>query len=1226
MNMRSRIVQIIFGLLISIVPFATFADYSGCPGDCNGDYHVEVNELVSSIDIVLQKEPTTKCIAADINRDATVSVAELVRAVYFAVHGCPFIPSKTPTSTQTRTATKTLTPTDTATNTSTPTETITLTTTATWSPTNTVTRTATRTKTFTPTTTNTPTTTFTSTPTVTNTATLTATNTETSTTTSTATFTKTAVPTSTNTSTKTFTPTVTNTATETPTQTFTHTNTPTLTQTNTETPIPILGCCTIELDFGASCGIWRTFVACQTAALAYQQDQGRPVTWHFLEDAVCTSDGSCALPTSTPTNTPTATNTETPSSTYTNTATFTRTSTPTLTYTPTRTNTPTATNTFTPTWTKTFTPTRTYTPTFTETPIPTNTYTNTATPSFTPTFTPTNTETPTNTWTATFTRTFTPTQTFTPTSTNTPTATNTSTSTNTFTATSTMTYTPTRTYTPTFTPTFTATPTYTYPPTATPTFTFTATSTPTNTRTFTRTFTWTNSPTPTFTATPTPTPTFVPGCLLAAAVGPYGPGQSDVDILSQTQVQQYVDLGAPYARGIRFFGTVNGLEYGPCYAKQVGFHPVIVGLNITLDNAQNESQLAGLRDVATCADMVVVGSNAVTFHGVPLTNLLSYTDRARTVLSDAHVVVPVTIGERWDTYLDNRVLIAPKVDFIFAYRQPFYDWDTPDVMNSVLRVADAYQQLQNVFAKEVYIGETGWPGAPDADILSQGLDVRATLDNQRLFYQLILNTPSLDGRVVGYQINDEEWQCGFESHLCKFGFYYSNRVQKWQTAEAFRGDCVVLRPTPTNTSTPTNTWTATFTRTNTPTRTFTPTWTYTPTRTNTPTATNTFTPTWTKTFTPTPTATLTSMPTSTFTATATMTFTPTRTNTSTATATQIPTNTFTSTNTPTRTFTPTSTNLPTVTFTQTQTGTATPTFTPTPTVTPLGTPPCFQGINFALYGDGKAPGSPLTETEINTRVNGAAGVAKTSVRTFGHYDRLGEMPCRLRSRGFFVADGMYIIGSPTDVNYNTDSKPNNDFELNSVVSDALQNCSDIVIAETNRVISGWSSSQAVTHVNTVRAALVAAERPREVTVAERTAIWLDNAALVNAVDRIATIIHPCESTSDVDVAFAAFVNDINALKSAYPTKKLTVIETGCPGYSATTRQMEAEYLRRVALWSANEGVGLNVDVYAYNLADEEFQRGSGNISYSGIYDGAFMVKPELINITIVPSRVCLPMP
>jgi hypothetical protein len=60
-----------------------------CPGDCNGDGQVTVNELIVGVNISLGSAPISECPAFDTSGDGTVTVSELIQAVNAALAGCP---------------------------------------------------------------------------------------------------------------------------------------------------------------------------------------------------------------------------------------------------------------------------------------------------------------------------------------------------------------------------------------------------------------------------------------------------------------------------------------------------------------------------------------------------------------------------------------------------------------------------------------------------------------------------------------------------------------------------------------------------------------------------------------------------------------------------------------------------------------------------------------------------------------------------------------------------------------------------------------------------------------------------------------------------------------------------------------------------------------------------------------------------------------------------------
>jgi ELWxxDGT repeat protein len=70
------------------VPLSSFSQ--PCPGDCNGDGEVTVDELVRGMTIVLGPPPNLDiCPAADSNGDGEVTVDDIIRGVNAALNGCP---------------------------------------------------------------------------------------------------------------------------------------------------------------------------------------------------------------------------------------------------------------------------------------------------------------------------------------------------------------------------------------------------------------------------------------------------------------------------------------------------------------------------------------------------------------------------------------------------------------------------------------------------------------------------------------------------------------------------------------------------------------------------------------------------------------------------------------------------------------------------------------------------------------------------------------------------------------------------------------------------------------------------------------------------------------------------------------------------------------------------------------------------------------------------------
>jgi cysteine-rich repeat protein len=83
-----------------------------CPGDCDQDDIVRVDELVHSIRIALGLAPADSCVSLDVNADGAVEIDEIVTAVAASLGGCPGARTESPAPTFTATpASPTVTPT-----------------------------------------------------------------------------------------------------------------------------------------------------------------------------------------------------------------------------------------------------------------------------------------------------------------------------------------------------------------------------------------------------------------------------------------------------------------------------------------------------------------------------------------------------------------------------------------------------------------------------------------------------------------------------------------------------------------------------------------------------------------------------------------------------------------------------------------------------------------------------------------------------------------------------------------------------------------------------------------------------------------------------------------------------------------------------------------------------------------------------------------------------------
>jgi hypothetical protein len=86
----------LLSLALEVVPSAGAAP---CPGDCNSDGSVTVDELISAVNIALGNVGVAVCPEADANADGGVSIDELITAANNALNRCPAAATATPTET-----------------------------------------------------------------------------------------------------------------------------------------------------------------------------------------------------------------------------------------------------------------------------------------------------------------------------------------------------------------------------------------------------------------------------------------------------------------------------------------------------------------------------------------------------------------------------------------------------------------------------------------------------------------------------------------------------------------------------------------------------------------------------------------------------------------------------------------------------------------------------------------------------------------------------------------------------------------------------------------------------------------------------------------------------------------------------------------------------------------------------------------------------------------------
>ena len=159
---------------------------------------------------------------------------------------------------------------------------------------------------------------------------------------------------------------------------------------------------------------------------------------------------------------------------------------------------------------------------------------------------------------------------------------------------------------------------------------------------------------------------------------------------------------------IRTYATDLGLDQIPELASKVGLK-VIQGIWLGRDRQKNATQIStGIRLAqqypGTIAALVV--GNEVLHREMTASDLAAIIRSVK-----AQVPVPVTYSDVWEYWLRNRE-IYEAVDFVTIHILPYWE-DVPIRAKYAAAHVDAIRKRMAVAfpAKEILVGETGWPSA-----------------------------------------------------------------------------------------------------------------------------------------------------------------------------------------------------------------------------------------------------------------------------------------------------------------------------------------------------------------------------------------------------------------------------------------------------------------------------------------------------------------------------------
>ena len=228
------------------------------------------------------------------------------------------------------------------------------------------------------------------------------------------------------------------------------------------------------------------------------------------------------------------------------------------------------------------------------------------------------------------------------------------------------------------------------------------------------------------------------------------------------QIAQDLEQLAKISDCVRTYSIENGLDQVPELAAKVGLK-VIQGIWLGSNRLKNLAQISTA--VALAKEYPGVITSLVVGNEVLLRGEMTTSDLAAIIRSvKAQVTVPVTYADVWEYWLRNRE-IYDAVDFVTIHILPYWE-DFPIRAKYAAAHVDAIRKRMAVAfpAKEILIGETGWPSAGrmrdaalpsrtnQARVVSEILDL-AKQENFRVNLIEAYDQPwkrQLEGTVGGY--------------------------------------------------------------------------------------------------------------------------------------------------------------------------------------------------------------------------------------------------------------------------------------------------------------------------------------------------------------------------------------------------------------------------------------------------------------------------------------------
>jgi glucan 1,3-beta-glucosidase len=236
----------------------------------------------------------------------------------------------------------------------------------------------------------------------------------------------------------------------------------------------------------------------------------------------------------------------------------------------------------------------------------------------------------------------------------------------------------------------------------------------------------------------------------------YEDGQKPGSIITRQQVERRMRIIQPYTKWIRSFSCIEGNEFVPQVAKEMGLK-TLVGAWLGKESELNRQEIDGLIDLAKqgFVDIAAVGNEVMYRNDLSEDELLDFIHEVKEAIPG----IPVGYVDAYYEF-SARPRITEACDVLLANCYPF--WEGCHIDYSLVYMKQMFQQaLSAGGGKKVIITETGWP--------SQGGAFKASEASFKNFLKYFINAQQWseedDIEMFYFASFDESWKVGAEGDV-----------------------------------------------------------------------------------------------------------------------------------------------------------------------------------------------------------------------------------------------------------------------------------------------------------------------------------------------------------------------------------------------------------------------------------------------------------------------------